>query len=49
MIDHALDRLVAAKVELAVVNLHYKSEMLRDIWPTAATSRSAFPRKKTPC
>lgn len=29
LIDHALDRLVAAKVELAVINLHYKSEMLR--------------------
>ena len=30
LIDHALDRLVAAKVELAVINLHYKSEMLRE-------------------
>ena len=29
LIDHALDRLVAAGVELAVVNLHYKAEMLR--------------------
>jgi len=29
LIDHALDRLVAAKVELAVVNLHYKAQMLR--------------------
>ena len=29
LIDHALDRLVAAGVEMAVVNLHYKSEMLR--------------------
>jgi len=29
LIDHALDRLVAAKVEMAVVNLHYKGEMLR--------------------
>lgn len=28
LIDHALDRLVAAKVELAVINLHYKGEML---------------------
>ncbi len=29
LIDHSLDRLVAAGVELAVVNLHYKGEMLR--------------------
>lgn len=29
LIDHTLDRLVAAKVEMAVVNLHYRSEMLR--------------------
>ena len=29
LIDHDLDRLVAAGVELAVVNLHYKAEMLR--------------------
>jgi N-acetyl-alpha-D-muramate 1-phosphate uridylyltransferase len=29
LIDHALDRLVAAGVETAVVNLHYKAEMLR--------------------
>jgi MurNAc alpha-1-phosphate uridylyltransferase len=29
LIDHALDRLVAAGVELAVVNLHYKADMLR--------------------
>jgi MurNAc alpha-1-phosphate uridylyltransferase len=29
LIDHALDRLVAAGVELAVVNLHYKAQMLR--------------------
>ncbi len=30
LIDHTLDRLVAAKVEMAVINLHYKSEMLRE-------------------
>jgi MurNAc alpha-1-phosphate uridylyltransferase len=30
LIDHDLDRLVAAGVKLAVVNLHYKAEMLRD-------------------
>ncbi len=29
LIDHALDRLVAADVELVVVNLHYKADMLR--------------------
>jgi MurNAc alpha-1-phosphate uridylyltransferase len=29
LIDHSLDRLVAAGVHLAVVNLHYKAEMLR--------------------
>lgn len=29
LIDHALDRLVAAGVEMAVVNLHYKADMLR--------------------
>ncbi len=29
LIDHALDRLVAAGVTLAVVNLHYKGDMLR--------------------
>ena len=29
LIDHDLDRLVAAGVKLAVVNLHYKAEMLR--------------------
>ncbi len=29
LIDHALDRLVAAGIEMAVVNLHYKAEMLR--------------------
>src|SRR6478752_3851174 len=29
LIDHDLDRLVTAGVELAVVNLHYKAEMLR--------------------
>jgi MurNAc alpha-1-phosphate uridylyltransferase len=30
LIDHALDRLVAAGVEMVVVNLHYKAQMLRD-------------------
>ncbi len=49
LIDHALDRLVAAKVELAVINLHYKSEMLAPIWLSAATSRSVIPRKKRHC
>jgi len=29
LIDHALDRLVSAGVELAVINLHYKADMLR--------------------
>jgi N-acetyl-alpha-D-muramate 1-phosphate uridylyltransferase len=29
LIDHALDRLVAAGVEMAVVNLHYRGDMLR--------------------
>jgi MurNAc alpha-1-phosphate uridylyltransferase len=29
LIDHALDRLVAAGVELAVVNLHYRAQMLK--------------------
>jgi MurNAc alpha-1-phosphate uridylyltransferase len=29
LIDHALDRLVAAGVKLAVINVHYKSEMLK--------------------
>ncbi|HEV7960170.1 MAG TPA: nucleotidyltransferase family protein, partial [Rhizomicrobium sp.] len=29
LIDHSLDRLVAAGVEMAVINLHYKGEMLR--------------------
>jgi N-acetyl-alpha-D-muramate 1-phosphate uridylyltransferase len=29
LIDHTLDRLAAAGVELAVINLHYRSEMLR--------------------
>jgi MurNAc alpha-1-phosphate uridylyltransferase len=29
LIDHALDRLVAAGVTLAVVNIHYKAEMMR--------------------
>jgi len=29
LIDHALDRLVAAGVTMAVVNAHYKSDMLR--------------------
>ena len=29
LIDHAIDRLVAAGVEMAVVNLHYKAEMLK--------------------
>src|SRR5580704_12046698 len=29
LIDHALDRLVAAGVETAVVNIHYKAEMMR--------------------
>jgi MurNAc alpha-1-phosphate uridylyltransferase len=29
LIDHALDRLVAAGVRFAVVNLHYKAEMVR--------------------
>ncbi len=29
LIDHCLDRLVAAGVELAVVNLHYRADMLR--------------------
>ena len=29
LIDHALDRLVAAGVPLAVVNVHYKSEMVK--------------------
>ncbi len=30
LIDHDLDKLVAAGVETAVVNLHYKADMLRD-------------------
>jgi N-acetyl-alpha-D-muramate 1-phosphate uridylyltransferase len=30
LIDHTLDRLVAAKVELAVLNLHYRGDMLRN-------------------
>jgi MurNAc alpha-1-phosphate uridylyltransferase len=29
LIDHALDRLVAAGVKLAVINVHYKAEMLK--------------------
>ena len=29
LIDHSIDRLVAAGVTLAVVNVHYKAEMLR--------------------
>jgi MurNAc alpha-1-phosphate uridylyltransferase len=29
LIDHALDRLVAAGVRLAVVNLHYKADLLK--------------------
>src|SRR5207249_7800693 len=29
LIDHSIDRLVAAGVSLVVVNLHYKAEMLR--------------------
>ena len=29
LIDHALDRLVAAGVTLAVVNVHYKAEMVK--------------------
>jgi MurNAc alpha-1-phosphate uridylyltransferase len=29
LIDHVLDRLVAAGVEMAVVNLHYRGDMLR--------------------
>ena len=30
LIDHDLDRLVAAGVKQAIVNLHYKADMLRD-------------------
>ncbi|HEY0266187.1 MAG TPA: nucleotidyltransferase family protein [Rhizomicrobium sp.] len=30
LIDHSLDRLVAAGVTLAVVNVHYRAQMLRD-------------------
>src|SRR5580704_1371808 len=30
LIDHAIDRLVAAGVTLVVVNLHYKAQQLRD-------------------
>jgi MurNAc alpha-1-phosphate uridylyltransferase len=30
LIDHAIDRLVAAGVDLVVVNLHYKAQQLRD-------------------
>jgi MurNAc alpha-1-phosphate uridylyltransferase len=30
LMDHSLDRLVAAGVTLAVVNVHYKAQMLRD-------------------
>ena len=30
LIDHAIDRLVAAGVDLVVVNLHYRAQMLRD-------------------
>lgn len=30
LIDHAIDRLVAAGVTLIVVNIHYKAQMLRD-------------------
>ena len=29
LIDHSIDRLVAAGVTLVVVNVHYKAEMLR--------------------
>lgn len=30
LIDHAIDRLVAAGVDLVVVNLHYRAQQLRD-------------------
>lgn len=30
LIDHAIDRLVAAGVELIVVNVHYRAELLKD-------------------
>ncbi len=30
LIDHALDRLVAAGIDLAVINLHYKADSLRE-------------------
>ncbi len=30
LIDHSLDRLVAAGVEMAVINLHYRAQMLKD-------------------
>src|SRR5581483_7321777 len=30
LIDHAIDRLVAAGIDRIVINLHYKAEALRD-------------------
>ena len=43
LIDHAIDRLVAAGVTQVVVNVHYKAAHAdRAIWNSAAMSRSAI-------
>jgi len=45
LIAHALDRLAAAGVERAVVNLHYKPEMIEAVLAGRARPRIAFSRE----
>jgi len=49
LIDHAIDRLVAAGVTTIVVNLHYKAEMVKQHLPTAGTWKSSTPTRATDC
>ena len=46
LIDHAIDRLVQAGVNMIVVNVHYRADMLKaHLAKRAAMSRSGFPTR----
>jgi len=47
LLDHALDRLVAAGVERVVVNLHYKGELIAERLAQRRTPRVEFSREET--
>ena len=48
LLDHAIDRLAAAGVELVVVNLHYKGEMIAARLANRSRPRIELSREETP-